>query len=80
MDKGVRRDRSAASVGRAIGATMVLGPHDAGAILRGAEACRDPHALEFVCEVLAGVGRGTLGATGKDLFPDGSTMRCRMPS
>lgn len=80
VDKGVHRDRGAALVGQATGATMVLGPHDAGAILRGAEACRDPRALEFVCAVLADVGRGTLGATRKDLFLDGSTMRCRMPS
>jgi hypothetical protein len=38
IEKGVRRDRGAASVGRATSASMVLGPPDVVAILRGAEA------------------------------------------
>ena len=53
---GVHRDRGAASVGRVIGATTVLGSPAAGTILRGAEAYRDPSALEFLNAVLAGVG------------------------
>lgn len=38
VDKGVRHDRGAALVGRATSASMVLGPPDIGAIMRGAEA------------------------------------------
>jgi hypothetical protein len=55
---------------------MILGPPNAGAILHGVEAYRDPHALEFVGAVLAGVGRGrpapSFGTIGEDLFSDGS--------
>jgi hypothetical protein len=56
MDKVVYRGRGVASASRATFATMVLGPPDAGAILRGAEACQDPSALEFIDAVLARVG------------------------
>jgi hypothetical protein len=56
MDKGVCRGRGVASASRATFVIMVLGPPDAGAILRGAEACQDPSALEFVGAVLTGVG------------------------
>jgi hypothetical protein len=38
VDKGVRRDRGAASVGRPTGAAMAPGPTDGGTILCGAEA------------------------------------------
>jgi hypothetical protein len=37
MDRGVRRDKGVASVGRATGVAMVLGLPNAGAILRRAE-------------------------------------------
>jgi hypothetical protein len=84
VDKRVCRGRGAASADRVIGVTMVLGPPDVGAILHGAEAYRDPHALEFVGVGLAIVGRGrpatAFGAIGEDLFLDESAMRCRMPS
>jgi hypothetical protein len=63
---------------------MILGPPNTGAILHGAEAYRDPRALEFVGAVLAGVGRGrpapSFGTIGEDLFSDGSAMRCKTPS
>jgi hypothetical protein len=35
MDRGVRHDKGAASVGRATSVAMVLGPPNTGAILRG---------------------------------------------
>jgi hypothetical protein len=56
VDKGVRRDRGAASVGRATCITTTLGPPDAGAILCGVEVCRGSRALEFISVVLAGAG------------------------
>jgi hypothetical protein len=84
VDKGVYRDRGATLIDRAIGATMVLGPTDTGANLRRVEACRDPHSLEFVGTVLAGVGRGkpapAFGTIRKDLFLNESAMWCRVPS
>jgi hypothetical protein len=84
LDKGVRRNSGAASVDRVIGAITALGPPNIGTILREAKAYRDYHALEFVSVVLAGVGRGStataFGATGEDLFSDGSAMWCGTPS
>jgi hypothetical protein len=63
---------------------MTLGPPDVGTILRGVETCRGSRALEFIDAVLARVRQGNpaamFGATRKDLFLDGSAMRCRMPS
>jgi hypothetical protein len=57
---GVHHDSGAALVGRATGVTATLGPPDAGAILRGSEACRGSHASEFIGVVLASIGEAIL--------------------
>jgi hypothetical protein len=79
---GIRRDKGAASVGRATCVIAKLGPPDVGAILREAETCRGSRALEFIDIVLAGAVRGnsaaTFGITGEDFFPNRFAMRCMM--
>jgi hypothetical protein len=57
MDKGVHRDRGVASIGRATGFTMGMGPPDIGMTLRGMKTSRGSRALKFVCIILAGVVR-----------------------
>jgi hypothetical protein len=84
VDKGVCRDRGAASVGRATGNTTTLGPPDVGAILCRVETCRGSRALEFIGAVIAGAGRSNHAAafvaTGKDFFLDEPAMGCKIHS
>jgi hypothetical protein len=84
VDKGVRRNKGMASVGEATGITTALGPPDVGAILHGMKTCRNSPALEFVGVILTGAVRGnpttSFGTTGEDFFPNGSSMRCKIPS
>jgi hypothetical protein len=55
VDKGVRRDGSVASVVRATGITMALGPPNVGVILCGMKTRRGSRALEFVDVILSDV-------------------------
>jgi hypothetical protein len=73
-----------ASVGQATCVTTALGPRNVGAISRVMKTRRGSRTLEFVGVILAGAVRGNpavaFGATGENLFPDGSTMWCKVPS
>jgi hypothetical protein len=83
VGKGVRRGGGVASVGRAAGVTTSLGSPDVGAILCGTKIHQSSRTLEFIGEislVLFEDLAAAFGATGEDFFPDGSAMRCKIPS
>jgi hypothetical protein len=84
VDRGVRRNKSATTVGQVTGVAMVLGPADTGAILCGVEVGWGLHTLEIIRVVFADVGwdepASVVDALGESLFSEGSVMWCRTPS
>jgi hypothetical protein len=83
VGRGVRRDGRASSVGRAADVVVVLGPSNAGAILRAAEVGWGLRALKLAGVVFAEAGWAkpvfAAGVVGEDPSSNGPAMRCRTP-